>query len=102
MKKLFISCPMKDRTEAQIRGTMMQMHNIAEAVFGEELDVIQTIFLILRVARTRHFGVSPNASRCCRRPITSSAYMMKRKRTVVAQSRTRPQRLTAFPVTPST
>lgn len=35
MKKLFISCPMKDRTEAQIRGTMMQMHNIAEAVFGE-------------------------------------------------------------------
>lgn len=42
MKKLFISCPMKDRTEAQIRGTMMQMHNIAEAVFGEELDVIQT------------------------------------------------------------
>ena len=42
MKKLFISCPMKDRTEAQIRGTMMQMHNIAEAVFGEELDVIQS------------------------------------------------------------
>lgn len=42
MKKLFISCPMKDRTEAQIRGTMTQMHNIAEAVFGEELDVIQT------------------------------------------------------------
>ena len=32
MKKLFISCPMKDRTEAQIRGTMMQMHNIAEAI----------------------------------------------------------------------
>lgn len=42
MKKLFISCPMKDRTEAQIRGTMVQMHNIAEAVFGEELEVIQT------------------------------------------------------------
>lgn len=42
MKKLFISCPMKDRTEAQIRGTMTQIHNIAEAVFGEELDVIQT------------------------------------------------------------
>lgn len=42
MKKLFISCPMKDRTEAQISGTMMQMHRIAEAVFGEELEVIQT------------------------------------------------------------
>lgn len=46
--------------------------------------------------------ISAKASRCCRRPITSSAYMMKRKRTMVAQSRTRPQRLTAFPVTPST
>lgn len=33
---------MKDRTEAQIRGTIMQMHRIAEAVFGEELEVIQT------------------------------------------------------------
>ena len=29
MKKLFISCPMKDRTEAQIRGTMMQIQRIS-------------------------------------------------------------------------
>ena len=42
MKKLFISVPMKGRTEAQIRATMEQMHHIAEAVFGEELEVIQT------------------------------------------------------------
>lgn len=42
MKKLFISAPMKGRTEAQIRATMEQMHHIAEAVFGEELEVIQT------------------------------------------------------------
>lgn len=33
---------MKGRTEAQIRATMEQMHHIAEAVFGEELEVIQT------------------------------------------------------------
>ena len=43
MKKLFISAPMKGRTEAQIRAT-----NGADAtillrhVFGEELEVIQT------------------------------------------------------------
>ena len=42
MKKLFISAPMKGRTEAQIRATMEQMYHIAEAVFGEELEVIQT------------------------------------------------------------
>ena len=42
MKKLFISAPMKGRTEAPIRATMEQMHRIAEAVFGEELEVIQT------------------------------------------------------------
>ena len=42
MKKLFISCPMRGRTEDAIRTTMAQMHKIAEAVFGEELEVIQT------------------------------------------------------------
>lgn len=40
MKKLFISCPMKGRTEADIRQSMDKMHKIAEAVFGEELEVI--------------------------------------------------------------
>ena len=44
MKKLFISCPMKGRSEAQIRTTMTQLHKIAEAVFGEELEVIPTYF----------------------------------------------------------
>ena len=42
MKKLFISCPMKGRSEAQIRATMTQLHKIAEAVFGEELEVLDT------------------------------------------------------------
>ena len=42
MKKLFISCPMRGRTEEAIRASMEQMHKIAEAVFGEELEVIPT------------------------------------------------------------
>lgn len=42
MKKLFISCPMRDRTEEAIRATMEQLHRIAEAVFNEELEVIPT------------------------------------------------------------
>lgn len=42
MKKLFISCPMKGRTEENIRNSMARMHKIAEATFGEELEVIPT------------------------------------------------------------
>ena len=40
MKKLFISCPMKGRTEENIRNSMTRMHKIAEAMFGEEMEVI--------------------------------------------------------------
>jgi hypothetical protein len=40
MKKLFISCPMKGRTEENIRKSMEKMHKIAEVVFDEELEVI--------------------------------------------------------------
>ena len=42
MKKLFISCPMRARSERAIKASMEQMHKIAEAVFGEELEVIPT------------------------------------------------------------
>lgn len=44
MEKLFISCPMRGRTEEQIRKSMEQMHKIAEAIFDEELEVIPTYF----------------------------------------------------------
>lgn len=44
MKKLFISCPMRARSEIAIKASMEQMHKIAEAVFGEELEVIPTYF----------------------------------------------------------
>lgn len=40
MKKLFISCPMKGRTEENIRKSMDKMHRIAEIVFDEKLEVI--------------------------------------------------------------
>ena len=42
MKRLFISCPMRGRTDEAIRETMAQMHKIAEAVFNEELEVLPT------------------------------------------------------------
>lgn len=38
MKKLFVSCPMRDRTEENIRKSIEKMHRIAEAVFDEELE----------------------------------------------------------------
>lgn len=41
-KKLFISCPMNGRTEENIKKSMDKMHKIAETVFEQELDVIDT------------------------------------------------------------
>lgn len=41
-KKLFISCPMKDRTKENIKSSMERMHKIAEAIVNEELEVIDT------------------------------------------------------------
>ena len=40
MKKLFISCPMKGRTEENIRKSMDKMHKMAEIIFEQELEVI--------------------------------------------------------------
>lgn len=42
MKKLFISCPMKGRTEENIRKSMEKMHKMAEIVFDQKLEVIPT------------------------------------------------------------
>lgn len=42
MEKLFISCPMRGRTDAEIKATMEQMHKIAEAVFNTEFEVLPT------------------------------------------------------------
>lgn len=44
MEKLFISCPMRGRSDAEIKATMEQMHRIAEAVFDTEFEVIPTYF----------------------------------------------------------
>lgn len=40
MKKIFISCPMKGRTEEDIRKTKDKMHKYAELVLEEKLEVI--------------------------------------------------------------
>ena len=42
MKKLFISCPIKGRTEENIRNSMARMHKMAELFFDQELEVIPT------------------------------------------------------------
>lgn len=42
MKKLFISVPMRGRTEENIRASIEKMHKMAEIIFGEELEVIQS------------------------------------------------------------
>lgn len=42
MKKLFISCPMKGRTEENIKNSMARMHRIAELIFDQKLEPIDT------------------------------------------------------------
>lgn len=41
-KKLYISCPMKGRTEEAIRHDMDRLHKVAEVTFDQELEVIPT------------------------------------------------------------
>lgn len=42
MKKLFVSVPMKGRTEEEIRKTIHKMKKIAEIFEGEELELIDS------------------------------------------------------------
>ena len=42
MKKLFVSVPMKGRTEEEIRKTIDKMKKIAEIFEGEELELIES------------------------------------------------------------
>ena len=42
MKKLFVSVPMKGRKEENIKRDIEKMHKIAEAVFGEELELLDS------------------------------------------------------------
>jgi hypothetical protein len=43
MKKLFVSVPMKGRTEEEIKASVAKMKNIAEAYEGEELELIDSL-----------------------------------------------------------
>lgn len=40
MKKLFISCPMKGRSEENIKKSREKMRQLAEIIFDQELEVI--------------------------------------------------------------
>ena len=42
MRKLFVSVPMEDRTEENIKKSIAKMKKIAEAYEGEELELIDT------------------------------------------------------------
>ena len=42
MKKLFVSVPMKGRTEEEIRASIQKMKRIAETFEGEELELIDS------------------------------------------------------------
>lgn len=42
MKKLFVSVPMKGRTEKEIKASIQKMKKIAEAYEGEELELIDS------------------------------------------------------------
>ena len=42
MKKLFVSVPMKGRTEEEIKASIQMMKRIAEAYEGEELELIDS------------------------------------------------------------
>lgn len=42
MKKLFVSVPMKDRTEEEIKSSIQKMKKIAEIYEGEELELIDS------------------------------------------------------------
>ena len=45
MKKLYISCPMRGRTEDEINKSRDKMHRIAEAVFDQDLELIDPILV---------------------------------------------------------
>lgn len=42
MKKLFVSVPMKGRTETEIKASIQKMKKIAETYEGEELELIDS------------------------------------------------------------
>lgn len=57
MKKLFISCPMKGRTKENIKKSMERMHKIAEIVFDQELEAIDTYIEDVPSTDVRHSSI---------------------------------------------
>lgn len=46
MKKVFISVPMKGRTDEAIVNSIEKMHQIAEIIFGEELEPVHNFMSV--------------------------------------------------------
>ena len=44
MEKLFISLPMRDKTNEQIRVKREKLHHDAQRILGHEVEVIDTFF----------------------------------------------------------
>lgn len=44
-KKLFISCPAYGRTAENVVKTIEKLHKIAEIIFDQELDVIESLMI---------------------------------------------------------
>lgn len=44
MNKLFVSVPMRGKTDEEIKKSIDKMHKIAEAVFDQKLDLIDSFF----------------------------------------------------------
>lgn len=47
MKKLFVSVPMKGRTETEIKASIQKMKKIAEVYEGEELELIDSYLRLI-------------------------------------------------------
>ena len=47
MKKLFISCPMKGRTNENIEISIEKMHKMAEIIFDQPLEVIDSFLKVI-------------------------------------------------------
>lgn len=61
MKKLFISCPMRGRSKEAIEKSMEQMRKIAEIVFEQEFEVIDTYIKVVPETKNvslRRLGMS--------------------------------------------
>ena len=79
MAKLFVSCPMRGRTERQIHDTINQLCDIAEAIFNEKFEVIDTWIAENAPASNHNCGILENPFSLCRKQMPLSVSTMTRR-----------------------